>query len=170
MNRYLLIFAGLVLLCAFTGMPGASVGKTITPAVSELPSAVDAKVTTSQLLDIIAANKGKVVMINFFASFCPPCRLEIPGLINIRNELSDDDFVILGLAMDDDLDEMREFVNSTPFNYPTYFGGMDVRYAFRASAIPYNVIYDRQGKIVVNEPGYVPEAKLIRFLRQLIDQ
>ena len=173
MKRIISILSLLALLCAFAGASWvyAGVPPTAAPSASSgLPSALDASVNTVQLLDIIAANKGKVVMINFFAAFCPPCRMEIPGLINIRELLSEDDFVIIGVSMDDDLDEMREFVSATPFNYPTYFGEMEVRYAFRASAIPFNVVYDRQGRIVVNEAGYVPEGRLVRFLRQLIAQ
>ena len=128
-----------------------------------------APITTRQLLDKVAEAEGKVVMINFFAAFCPPCRKEIPGLINIRGDLSEDDFVIIGVAVDDDLKEMREFVNDTPFNYPTYYGGAEARYAFRIDAIPYNVIYDRSGRMVVNESGYVPENRLRVFLQKLID-
>ena len=171
-------FGQLVAANATGGKPGrgytielaSAAGKPVASGVQGLPSAIDSKVSATQLLDIIAASKGKVVMINFFAAFCPPCRLEIPGLINIRERIPEDDLVIIGIALDEDLREMREFVSATAFNYPTYLGGRDVSYAFRASAIPYNIVYDRQGKIVVNEAGYVQEGQLMRFLKQLIDQ
>ena len=127
-------------------------------------------ITTSQLRDIIAANKGKIVMVNFFAAFCPPCKREIPGLKRIRADLSPDDFFIIGIAVDNDLQEMETFVENTRFNYPVYYGGEEVGFAFRVSSIPHNIIYDRNGRIVVNEAGFVPEKALRDFLNGLLER
>lgn len=127
-------------------------------------------ITTSQLLDIIAANKGKIVMVNFFAAFCSPCKREIPGLKRIRADLSPDDFFIIGIAVDNDLQEMETFVENARFNYPVYYGGEEVGFAFRVSSIPHNIIYDRNGRIVVNEAGFVPEKALRDFLNGLLER
>lgn len=127
-------------------------------------------ITTSQLLDTIAANKGKVVMVNFFAAFCPPCKREIPGLKSIRADLSQDDFFIIGIAVDRDLQEMETFIEKTNFNYPVYYGGEEVGFSFRVSSIPHNIIYDRNGRIAVNEAGFVPEKALRNFLNGLLER
>lgn len=127
-------------------------------------------IKTAQLLDIIAANKGKIVMVNFFAAFCPPCKREIPGLKKIREEFSPDDFFIIGIAVDTDLQEMETFIENTKFNYPVYYGGEEVGFAFGVSGIPHNVIYGRDGVVVVNEAGFVPEKALREFLNGLLER
>ncbi|HIV66949.1 MAG TPA: TlpA family protein disulfide reductase [Candidatus Mailhella excrementigallinarum] len=127
-------------------------------------------IKTSHLLDIIAENKGKIVMVNFFAAFCPPCKREIPGLKKIREELSPDDFLLIGIAVDTDLQEMEAFIEKTEFNYPVYYGGEEVGFAFGVSGIPHNIIYDRSGRIVVNEAGFVPEKALRDFLDRLMER
>lgn len=139
-----------------------------TQVSAETATQVTPNINTAQLLDLVAENKGKVVMINFFAAFCPPCRKEIPGLIKIRASLSEDDFVVIGVAVDTDMKEMEEFIAKIEFNYPTYYGGPEVANAFWVNSIPHNIIYDRAGRMVVNEAGYVPEKQLRTFLENLI--
>ncbi len=131
------------------------------PARAETP-----EISTRQLLDTIASAKGKVVVINFFAAFCPPCRKEIPGLIRIRDGFSPDDVIMIGVSVDPDREAMESFIAKNAFNYPVFHGNEELAYAFRVDAIPHNLVYDRQGKIVLNEPGYVPEGRLSAMLRQ----
>ena len=123
---------------------------------------------TTALLDTIAAAKGKVVLVNFFASFCPPCRKEIPGLIQLRSDISQEELEITGVSVDHTREEMEKFITQYNFNFPVYYGGEEVAYAFRVSGIPHNIIYDRQGRMVVNEPGYIPENILLEFLQQML--
>lgn len=131
-------------------------------------SAEPRNTTTTQLLDTIAAAKGKVVLVNFFASFCPPCRKEVPGLIRIRSEFSSDELEIIGVSVDRTLQDMTGFVREYDFNFPVYYGGEELAFAFQVSSIPHNVIYDREGRMVVNEAGYVPEEALTAFLKDML--
>lgn len=140
------------------------------PFAAHVAQAKTPSIQTSQLLDTIAEQKGKVVMVNFFAAFCPPCKREIPGLKKIREDLSPDDFFIIGIAVDTDLQEMEDFIKNTGFNYPVFYGGEEVAFSFGVSGIPHNIIYDRSGRIVVNEAGYVPENALRDFLGKLMEQ
>ena len=73
---------------------------------------------TTPLLDLVAAAKGKVVVLNFFASFCPPCRMEIPGLMKLRSQFSPDEVEIIGISVDNTLTDMDEFARNYDFNYP----------------------------------------------------
>lgn len=131
-------------------------------------SAEHRAITTTQLLDLIAAAKGKVVLVNFFASFCPPCRKEVPGLIRIRSEYSSDELEIIGVSVDRTLEDMTAFVREYDFNFPVYYGGEELAFAFQVSSIPHNVIYDQDGRMVVNEAGYVPEEALTAFLKDML--
>lgn len=125
---------------------------------------------TTALLDRIAEARGKVVLVNFFASFCPPCREEIPGLIRLRAQFSPDQLEIIGVSVDNSLADMDAFVPKYDFNYPVFYGGEEVAFAFRVSGIPHNVIYNREGSMVVNQAGYLPEEDLVGFLRDMLNR
>ncbi len=127
-------------------------------------------ILTYQLLDKLAAEHGKVILVNFFASFCGPCRLEIPELIQLRKEISDKDLIIIGVAIDQDIRDAAAFVKELGVDkaYPVFYGGEDLARSYRISAIPFNVIYNREGRIEVSEAGYIPAADMKRFLMDLI--
>ena len=123
-----------------------------------------------ELLSKINDNKGRVVIVNFFASWCTPCLAEIPGLINLRQEFNPDDVVILGLSVDQNMGDISEFVTETPFNYPVYVVGEDVAAIFKVNSIPRLVIYDQSGRMVVDHEGVVNEDDLRQILNAMLEQ
>ena len=125
---------------------------------------------TYELLDMLADDHGKVILVNFFASFCGPCRREIPELMQLRREISEKDLVIVGIAIDQDIREAEAFVKSLGVQevYPVFYGGEELARSYRIDAIPFNVIYNRQGRIEVSEAGYVPSEDMKNFLMELI--
>jgi thiol-disulfide isomerase/thioredoxin len=127
-------------------------------------------IQTYELLDMLAEEHGKVILVNFFASFCGPCRQEIPELIQLRKEISQEDLVIIGVAIDQDIRDAEEFVKKMGMkgNYPVFFAQEDVVRSYRINAIPFNVIYNRQGRIEVSEAGYVPADDMKKFIMDLI--
>ena len=127
-------------------------------------------IQTYELLDILAEEHGKVILVNFFASFCGPCRKEIPELIQMRKEISKDDLVIIGVSIDQDIRDAEDFVKSMGIEnaYPVFYAQEDVVRSYRINAIPFNVIYNRQGRIEVSEAGYVPADDMKMFLMDLI--
>lgn len=127
-------------------------------------------ITGEGLLEIVRANPGKVVFINFFASWCPPCREEIPELITIRKEYPETALTLIGVALDEKKDEKGEgadplasFAASAGFNYPVYRAGADVPGLYGVMSIPHNVVYDTQGKLAVSQAGMVDAAALRVF-------
>ena len=125
---------------------------------------------TTPLLDLVAAARGKVVVLNFFASFCPPCRMEIPGLMELRSQFSPDEVEIIGISVDSSLSDMEDFIRKYDFNYPVYYGGQELGFAFRISAIPHNVVYDRLGRMAYNQPGYLPKDELAALLSDILNR
>ena len=127
-------------------------------------------IQTYELLDMLAEEHGKVILVNFFASFCGPCRQEIPELIQLRKEISKEDLVIIGVAIDQDIRDAEAFVKKLGIKdaYPVFYAQEDVVRSYRINAIPFNVIYNRQGRIEVSEAGYVPGAEMKKFLMDLI--
>lgn len=123
-----------------------------------------------ELLEMVENAKGKTVLINFFATWCPPCREEIPELIAMRKDLPEDELLIIGLSVDEDMDALRAYAREVGFNYPVRTAGMDVVRWAGVSAIPHLVIFDKQGELQLNEPGLVPAEILKDFLRELMEQ
>ena len=73
-------------------------------------------IQTYELLDMLAEEHGKVILVNFFASFCGPCRQEIPELIQLRKDISKEDLVIIGVAIDQDIRDAESFVKEMGLN------------------------------------------------------
>lgn len=92
--------------------------------------------------------KGKVVLVNFWATWCPPCRKEMPDLQALYNEFKDDGFVILALS-DETLDKVQPFITENKCSYPVLLDPeRKVAEKFFVDGIPKNFIFDREGKLV----------------------
>jgi thiol-disulfide isomerase/thioredoxin len=135
-------------------------------------------VTSAQLPDLygkptrISDWKGKVVVVNFWATWCAPCREEIPALVRTQNKLGPKGLQIVGIALDD-LARVKPFSVEMGVNYPLLIAGIDglelVRLAGNdVGALPYTVFIDRFGRIVKTELGGVNEAKLENLLLPLL--
>ncbi|WP_319777761.1 TlpA disulfide reductase family protein [Maridesulfovibrio sp.] len=119
--------------------------------------------------DIIAKNKGKVILVNFWATWCPPCRAEIPELIELRKNFSDDELVMIGVSVDESSDLVNDFMHSDiEFNYPVYFAADDVGGAFRIQSIPRTMLYDTAGKRVFDKEGSYPGAMFERYIKKML--
>lgn len=140
--------------------PSAALAKQTTPPVLNVPG----------LLDIVSMNKGKVVLVNFFATWCPPCREEIPGLVSLVKSYPADKFVIVGISVDQDTAALPPFMKKMGINYSVFTAAEDIPPMFGVRTIPHNVVYDREGKMVANAPGYAAEADLREFINTLLEQ
>lgn len=120
--------------------------------------------------EIVAANRGKVIMANFFATWCPPCRAEIADLIKSRQKFPEDGFLLLGLSVDEDISAVKPFMEKTGINYPVYLVGKDVTDSFGISSVPYNAFYDRGGSLVIASPGLISEDLLDKVVGDLLSR
>lgn len=106
----------------------------------------------------IQSLRGKVVLLNFFATWCPPCREELPRL---QKEIWDkwktrDDLEVMVLAREEDWDKIDPFVEKAGYTFPVYPDlQREVFSLFADSYIPRNVLIDKEGKIVYQSVGYV---------------
>lgn len=122
------------------------------------------------LLKTINAARGKVVMVNFFASWCQPCKMEIPGLIELRQHLPEDELLMLGVSMDEDMKALERYMDNTPFNYPVYHGDINVARVFQVTSLPKMLIYNKRGGLEVKHNGFVPKSDLRAVLESLLQQ
>ena len=106
---------------------------------------------------------GKLVLLNFWATWCPPCKREIPAFIELQQAYADQGFQIIGLAIDDE-DAVAEFVEEIGMNYPTMVvqqAGIELasRYGNINGVLPYSVLIDRDGTIVHTITGELSKAR-----------
>jgi thiol-disulfide isomerase/thioredoxin len=102
----------------------------------------------------LAAYKGKVILLNFWATWCGPCRAEIPDLIALQNKYRDG-LQILGLVVDDDdQDAIKNFVSEFRINYPVAIATNELREQYGGiSALPTSFVLDGEGRIVQKHEG-----------------
>jgi peroxiredoxin len=106
----------------------------------------------------LKALKGKDVMVVFWATWCGPCRMEIPHLVKLRNEISSDELAILAVS-DESPEVVTEFVKDSPINYTVLVNPQQKRLTAPYSqlrAIPSTFYIDKQGNIKVVSEGLVP--------------
>jgi thiol-disulfide isomerase/thioredoxin len=111
----------------------------------------------------VAEWDGQVVLINFWATWCPPCREEIPGLIELQRRLGDAGLQIVGIALDRP-DAVQRLAAELGINYPVLIGDLDViavarEYGNVIGALPYTVVVDRAGDIAFSRQGKLSLAE-----------
>ncbi len=92
--------------------------------------------------------RGKVVLVNFWATWCPPCRKEMPDLEALSNEFKDQGLVVLGIS-DEDGNKVKSFVAEHNYTYPILLDpGRKVNELYQVNGIPKTFVYDGQGQLV----------------------
>jgi peroxiredoxin len=100
--------------------------------------------------------KGKVVILDFWATWCPPCRMEIPGFIELQQKYADQGLVVIGVSLDDSgADAVRSFMKRQQMNYSVVMGTSKVADDYGGiDGIPATFIIDRKGTIVGKHVGF----------------
>ncbi len=115
---------------------------------------------------------GKVVLINFFATYCPPCRMEIPDFVKLQQEFSKKGFTVIGISVDNDGERvLPPFVERLEINYPVLLATTKVLKDYgNIYALPVTFILDRNHKIVKKITGMVNEEELRPIISKLLDE
>ena len=115
--------------------------------------------------------RGDVVMINFWATWCGPCRQEMPLLDELYNRYQRVGFNLLGVNVDDDSQRAMQMVEELGVDFPVLFdAGNDVSKLYDVQAMPVTVIVDRMGRVRYVHNGYKPgyESKYLDQIRSLL--
>lgn len=121
----------------------------------------------------VAEWEGKALLINFWATWCAPCREEIPAFIKVRREYRDRGFEILGIAIDNP-EFVIEYARDLGINYPVLYGSEDAvevgrLYGNRQGTLPYSVFINTQGRIShIHNSGVLSESELARIVEELL--
>jgi cytochrome c biogenesis protein CcmG/thiol:disulfide interchange protein DsbE len=116
--------------------------------------------------------RGRVVLLNFWATWCPPCRVEMPGFQKLYQEHREEGFVILGLATDVGGDgPVRAFLEERGITYPVAMVGSDAKQAFGGvPLLPTSILVDRQGIMRHRVEGFFAPPALGVAVRRLLDE
>jgi thiol-disulfide isomerase/thioredoxin len=145
LGSFLLCF---VSVAAFAQQPSIRFVRSPDPAPEFKLTDLDGKSVT------LEGARGKVVLVNFWATWCGPCRAEISDLVELQNKYKDH-FQILGLVVDeDDPETVKRFVAKTPINYPVALATDEIRMQYGGVvALPTSFLLDTEGRIVQKHEG-----------------
>jgi len=114
----------------------------------------------------LKALRGKVVLVNFWATWCQPCRREMPDLDALYKRFKDQGFVILGIS-DEESAKVKELLSEQKVSYPVLLDpGRKVNELFRIEGIPKNFVYDRNGKLVAQSIDMRTKKQFLAMLAQ----
>lgn len=120
----------------------------------------------------LAPFRGRVLVVNYWATWCAPCREEIPLFVELQQEYAAKNVQFVGIAVDQ-LDKVREFAREYKVNYPLYIAGLDAvelsrRAGNTAGVLPYTLVLDGRGQIAASLVGGISEARMRGTLEPLI--
>ena len=105
----------------------------------------------------LSEHVGEVVMINFWASWCAPCREEMPLLDNLYDKYKDLGFTILGVNLDENQQDAAKVLDQIPVTFPILFDPKsEISRLYKVSAMPTTVLIDRDGNFRALHKGYLP--------------
>jgi thiol-disulfide isomerase/thioredoxin len=112
--------------------------------------------------------RGKVLVVNFWASWCPPCVEEMPALDKIAQEYATKNVLIVGIGIDSP-SIVREFLEKTPVSYPIVIGGLEgsnlsKQMGNTQGALPFTVIVNSKGKSIYSKLGKISEEELRKVI------
>ncbi len=155
----ILLSIGVIFFSSFSSASAA-----VTMPQFSLPSVTDGKVVHS------ADFKGQVILVTFFATWCPPCRQEIPNLIALYNEYKSRGFTVIGLSVDEGGPSIvAKLVRQEKITYPVLMADRATARSFGGIAgIPTSFLVNRKGHVVKKYPGFVPHSLLVRDLEAVL--
>jgi thiol-disulfide isomerase/thioredoxin len=165
-------FAGIGLLAALAGTSLWLAGRNAAPpAIQSGPiDASPAAILSTRFADArggqhtLAEFSGKVTVVNFWATWCTPCREEMPGFVKLQERWQVHGVQFIGLAQDDP-EKVAAFGRELGINYPLWLGGAEVmdlsrRLGNRLGVLPHTVLLDAQGRVIDSRIGIFSESLL----------
>lgn len=130
-----------------------------------------------QLTDLDGKNiklsdyRGKVVLLNFWADWCPPCKRELPDLIALHRQYQDQGLAIIGIAIQSKEAKLRKLIEEQGIAYPVVIGDDDINRRYGGiRAVPTTFVIDRQGNIIKQRLGATSKEVFEGDLKPLLNQ
>jgi cytochrome c biogenesis protein CcmG/thiol:disulfide interchange protein DsbE len=179
-NRWLLVaVGGVLLLTAFTPLPERMAGwlsgqRVEAQACSPDAPAANLDFTLKDMNGVevkLADLKGKVVLLNFWATWCGPCRLEIPWFVELQEKYAGQGFRVVGISVDDPPEALPPFAKRFNINYPLVVGvdREDVQKAYGPIfGVPMTFIIGRNGRICMKHVGPASKEQFESEIKSLL--
>jgi thiol-disulfide isomerase/thioredoxin len=119
----------------------------------------------------LSAFKGKVILLDFWATWCGPCKIEIPWFIEFQNKYGKDGLQVIGISVDDTLDKLKPFVADLKMNYPVLQGldHDDVQDAYGPMfGVPVTAVISRDGKVCLKHVGLASKDSFEGMIKTLL--
>ena len=117
----------------------------------------------------LSSYRGKVVLLDFWATWCTPCRGEIPHFVEFQNKYGDQGFQAIGISMDDGPKPVREFYQQLKMNYPVALGSEKVAEAYGGVlGLPVTFVIGRDGRVAAKYVGEVQMSTLQQRIETLL--
>jgi cytochrome c biogenesis protein CcmG/thiol:disulfide interchange protein DsbE len=143
------------------GTTGSMIGKTAPECAGETTDGKQLK---------LSDYKGKVVLVNFWATWCGPCRMELPDLVKLQSEFGSKGFTVIGLSRDTDIATANTFAKEQKLNYPILKGTDDIMVNFGSpDGIPASYLVGKDGKVVWEQDGVDPTRSTYSILKPEIE-
>jgi len=114
--------------------------------------------------------RGKAVLLNFWATYCGPCKIEMPWFVELQKEYGPQGFQIIGVAMDDaSLEDIAKFAKEMGVNYPILLGKESVGQSYGGvSVLPTTFFLDRDGKLIAREFGLQSRSVFVDHIKKAL--
>ncbi len=119
----------------------------------------------------LSQQRGKIVLVNFWATWCPPCRMETPGLVSIAKRYAGQGVEVVGIAMDDTPSRVvPPFVSQFGIPYPILLPSASAPLTTSIESLPTSLLIDRNGRVARTYYGMVDERLLAHDIDQLLSE
>jgi thiol-disulfide isomerase/thioredoxin len=152
-------------------------GAVITPGASACPADAKPAPLDFTLKDVenrdvkLSAYKGKVILLDFWATWCAPCKVEIPWFLEFQEKYGKQNFQVIGVSIDDTLDKLGPYVKEMKMTYPVLQGlnRDDILDAYGPMVgVPVTVLISREGKICAKHVGMANKDQMEKEIRNLL--
>ena len=174
-NPLILFFvAAIVAAMLFAGLRMARNNRANGPAHELMGNlAPDFELQTLDGKDLKLSNlRGKAVLLNFWATYCGPCKIEMPWFVELQKEYGPQGFQIVGVAMDDaSTEDIAKFAKEMGVNYPILLGKESVGESYGGvNALPTTFFLDRDGKLIAREFGLQSRSVFVDHIKKALSQ
>jgi thiol-disulfide isomerase/thioredoxin len=115
--------------------------------------------------------RGKAVLLNFWATYCGPCKVEMPWFVELQKQYGPQGFQIVGVANDDaSTEDIAKFAKEMGINYPILLGKDSVSDSYKVSVLPTSYFVDRDGKLIAREFGLQSRSVFVDHIKKAMGQ